>query len=114
MKKLVCVAVAGLLLAGCGPSETKIDIPGNGKTESTVSKYTCSAGNDLTVTYLNNEPNSVAVVEMPDQPKIVMVDVMAASGAKYVGGVYEWWTKGDDGTLRNLQGDQTSECRMTK
>ncbi|WP_276522740.1 MliC family protein [Cupriavidus necator] len=25
-----------------------------------------------------------------------------ASGARYVGGRYEWWTKGEEGTLRDL------------
>ena len=33
---------------------------------------------------------------------VVMVNVVSASGAKYVSGVWEWWNKGSDGTLHNV------------
>ena len=32
----------------------------------------------------------------------VMALVLAASGAKYAAGEYEWWNKGSEGTLINL------------
>ncbi|RWA46736.1 hypothetical protein AU476_35485 [Cupriavidus sp. UYMSc13B] len=33
---------------------------------------------------------------------VLAVSTVSASGARYVGGRYEWWTKGAEGTLRDL------------
>lgn len=51
---------------------------------------------------------------MPDQQKVMLVNVIAASGAKYVGGVYEWWTKGKEGTLTNVQNQKMFQCQEVK
>ncbi|WP_018309343.1 MliC family protein [Cupriavidus sp. UYPR2.512] len=33
---------------------------------------------------------------------VLAVSTVSASGARYVGGRHEWWTKGAQGTLRDL------------
>lgn len=114
MKKLLMVLGAGLLIAGCDSADSLSSIPGNGKTQTTDTRYDCGSGGKIAVTYLNNDPNAVAIVETADKQKIMMVNVVAASGARYVGGTWEWWSKNESGTLSNLQTQNTMECRETK
>ena len=40
-----------------------------------------------------------SVIEGED---VVFVNVISASGAKYVSGEYEWWNKGADASLHNV------------
>ena len=37
-----------------------------------------------------------------DGQDVVFVNVVSASGAKYVSGVHEWWNKGADASLHNV------------
>ena len=114
MNRLLLVCAAGLLVAGCDSANTPTNIPGNGQTQTTNTNYDCGSGGKLAVTYLNNDPNAIAIVETGDNQKIMMVNVVAASGAKYVGGIWEWWTKNESGTLSNIQTQKTMECQEAK
>ncbi len=107
-KRYLGMAVAALMLVGCG---SRIALPGGGKTETTHVVYQCHDGEPLDVAYYNQQPNMLAVVKKGQQPAIVMVNVIAGSGAKYVGNAYEWWTKGDNGTFTQLMDDKTTECK---
>lgn len=62
----------------------------NGRT----SKYTCSTGRILQVTYWNAaNGQSFALVPVNGQ-QMLFVDTLSASGVKYQAGSYTWWTKG--------------------
>ncbi|MBP0631861.1 MliC family protein [Cupriavidus sp. AcVe19-1a] len=64
-------------------------------------RYQCDGDRTLTVRYFNSADNQAAVFRLDGKP-VLAVTTVSASGARYVGGRYEWWTKGDTGTLRDL------------
>ncbi|MDU2734741.1 MAG: MliC family protein [Mixta calida] len=110
-KRYFGVAIAAVMLAGCSSG---ITLPGGGKTETIHAAYQCDDGQSLDVTYYNQAPNRLAVVKKGPQPTIVMVNVIAGSGAKYVGNAYEWWTKGNSGTFTQLMGNKATECKSAR
>lgn len=76
-----------------------IDLPGNAQRD--VVTYECPGHDPLTVDYINAEPLFLAMVPIDGEPQI-FVNVIAASGARYVSGQWEWWTKGPDATLTDI------------
>lgn len=92
-----------------------LHLPGQ---EETVARetitYTCTDETRVTVEYINAGPTSLAVVMLAEET-VVAANVIAASGAKYVGGRYEWWVKGDEATFRDLMKDDAEkgpvDCR---
>jgi membrane-bound inhibitor of C-type lysozyme len=74
-----------------------------GNFERRVAEYACEGGavDPFKVTYVNAAPNFLAIVPVEGQ-NLVFVTVLAASGAKYAAGEYEWWTRGADASLSNL------------
>ncbi|WP_454736332.1 MliC family protein [Cupriavidus necator] len=64
-------------------------------------RYQCDGGKTLSVRYFNSQDNQAAVFRIGGKP-VLAVSTVSASGARYVGGRYEWWTKGEEGTLRDL------------
>lgn len=63
--------------------------------------YQCDPDLRIAVEYINVGANSLAVLRIGEQT-VIAANVIAASGAKYAGGQYEWWTKGDEATLYDL------------
>lgn len=78
---------------GCGESGPDVDFPDTGI------MYLCESGRKIHATYPSS---STAVVEYRDRT-LHMTRKKSASGARYVGGGLEWWTKGNwagyEGTL---------------
>jgi membrane-bound inhibitor of C-type lysozyme len=73
--------------------------------ERIVSVYQCSDGQALTVQYINAAPNFLAILPVNGQNQI-FATTLSGSGARYVSGPYEWWSKGDEATLRDLMQDE--------
>ena len=63
-------------------------------------RYSCADGSELTVQYINSADNALAILQLAGE-KLIFVNVVAGSGARYGNGAREWWTKGSEGTLRN-------------
>jgi membrane-bound inhibitor of C-type lysozyme len=109
----ILLALAGLSLAGAATAEVTLSIPlelgQNGSLQA--QSYTCGDDAPFTVQYVNTEANALAIVPIDGQERI-FVNVVAASGARYVSGAYVWWTKGDTARLENTL-DETSarECQ---
>ena len=81
-----------------------------GDFEKTTHQYQCEGLEPFTVEFINAEPNFLAIVPVGPR-KMVFVNVISADGAKYVAGQYEFWTRGSDATLTDLQADpQSVEC----
>lgn len=79
-----------------------------GDFQKTTHTYQCDGiETPLTVEFINADPNFLAIVPVGPR-KMVFVSVLAASGAKYVAGQYEFWTKGAEATLSDLQADPPS------
>ena len=81
-----------------------------GNFERNVVQYDCGEAGNMTADYINAAPNYLAILELGGR-KLLFVTVIAASGAKYAAGEYEWWTDGGEGTLTNLaSSDEPLTC----
>lgn len=103
MKKWI--VLGGLLLATSMASagEIVISVPDDVEVISDSILYAC--GDDsVSATYYNAGEISLVELEMEDQT-IVASNVLSGSGAKYAGGVYIWWSKGDAADLYNIMED---------
>lgn len=90
-----------------------IPVPDAAEVQSATVRYTCGTG-PLSVEYINAGPVSLAVLTV-DGEFLVMSNVLAASGARYAGGRYIWWTKGDTGDLYDLtKGDDAPPVSCTE
>ena len=78
-----------------------------GDFQRTTHQYQCEGLEPFSVEFINAEPNFLAIVPVGPR-RMVFVNVMAASGAKYVAGQFEFWTKGSEATLTDLQADPQS------
>lgn len=91
-----------LLAAGAGASAARAPgIDGVRFTDVRTVRYQCDGDKTLSVRYFNSADNQAAVFRVNGKP-VLAVTTVSASGARYVGGRHEWWTKGDTGTLRDL------------
>src|SRR5229473_236453 len=59
----------------------------------------------LTVQYMNTKNKQSFALLTVNGRKMLFVNVLAASGAKYVGDHYTWWTKGPEGSLTDNTAD---------
>jgi membrane-bound inhibitor of C-type lysozyme len=80
-----------------------IDTLGDIERKSVV--YQCDDGAALRVSYVNASPNFLAILPVEGETYI-FVTSLSASGARYVAGPYEWWSTGDEGTLRDLRAEE--------
>ncbi|GGF67561.1 hypothetical protein GCM10011402_19930 [Paracoccus acridae] len=111
--RLSCLTLAATAaLAGPGQSQTTLTLPLDGATLNDTT-YFCNSGAVVEVRYLNAGPNSLALLPIKGEQRI-FVGVIAASGARYVSGEYEWWSKGRDASLTNaLDPADTQSCVET-
>jgi membrane-bound inhibitor of C-type lysozyme len=62
--------------------------------------YDCGTAGSLKVTYVNADPNFLAIVPVPKQLQpLVFASVLSGSGTRYASGKYVWWTKGNSASL---------------
>lgn len=66
--------------------------------------YVCDGGAGFAVQYVNAEAGRFALIPI-DGTETLFVNVVSGSGARYVSGPYEWWSKGEGATLSNAMGD---------
>ncbi len=81
--------------------EVRTTLALTGPAETSVVRYDCGSASTLAVTYVNVEPNAIALIPVDDDTRL-FVTTLSASGARYVSGPFEWWSKGEEATLRNL------------
>lgn len=74
--------------------------------------YQCDNGEGFRVQYVNAAPNFLAIVPVEGETHIFATTI-SASGARYVSGPYEWWTKGDEATLRDLMAAEDAPALAT-
>jgi membrane-bound inhibitor of C-type lysozyme len=81
-----------------------------GKFERKTVTYDCGAGGRLKVTYINADPNFLAILTVKGEPQdLVFASVLSGSGVRYAAGKYIWWNKGNSGNLfDSTQGDNAS------
>lgn len=105
--------MAGAALAQDAPVTITLD--SGAKASVPTVNYSCEGSEEpLPVQYINAGPNSVAILPVEGQ-SLLFVTTISGSGARYVSGRYEWWSKGEEGTLRDLTAAENAapmaECR---
>lgn len=95
---------AACSLAAPALAETTLSIPLGPDAQVTPYRYACDGGEPFPVQYINAEPYILALLPIDGQQRI-FVNVISGSGARYVSGEYEWWSKGDEATLSNAMED---------
>lgn len=83
-----------------------IDIP-DARAETQTLSYRCD-DTAMNVTYINAGATALAVLTLEGET-IVAANVLAASGAKYAGQQYVWWTKGPHADLYDLTQGEDAE-----
>lgn len=86
-------AMAGLGLAACGKPQEQAKAPEPAATAAPaapVTVYACDDGRTVRASYPNPD---TAVVEIDGQSRTLKIAI-SASGARYTGDGYQWWTKG--------------------
>ncbi|WP_455477846.1 MliC family protein [Bartonella sp. B10] len=84
-----------------------IEVPDDSKPETQTVAYQCDTGTSkehVEVTYLN--AGSISLVDFKWKDKrIVGANVISASGAKYAGDQYIWWTSKNEAIFYDLIND---------
>ncbi len=83
----------------------EIEVPGADEVERISTVYDCGT-RKIQAEYINAGPVSLAALSINGE-FVVAANVIAASGARYAGGRYVWWTKGNTATLE----DQTDTAQ---
>lgn len=102
--RLIGVALATALIAAPAAAQNSnitIPLPGGQKVERMKVAYTCDGGLKVQAEYFNAKPVALATIAFK-KDFVVLANVLAGSGAKYAGGPYIWWTKGDNADLYDL------------
>lgn len=97
---LAIAALAAVSLAPASAGEIFIDVPEASVEAQTVS-YACGSDVRLDIRYINAGDVSLAVFLVEGRTVVASASV-AASGVRYVGDRYVWWTKGDAASLYDL------------
>lgn len=108
---VVLTFVSILLVSACDSSyqdQADVPTPGATQSESTVYNYRCDSGETIAASYPSTESATVQYNGNGYNMKITV----SGSGARYVGGELEWWTKGSgpdaEGTLFRHNADGTT------
>ncbi|EPX78257.1 MliC family protein [Litoreibacter arenae] len=112
MRHLTITTVALLVAATTAFADARLSVTLDIDEDSSLSSigYTCEGRDDITVQYVNSGVNALAMMEIDDDDRI-FVNVVSASGARYVSGEYVWWSKGDMATLENsLENGAIIQC----
>lgn len=100
--RISILAITLLATASAAAAQTTLSIPLEiGAADSVLSHtYSCGDAETFAVQYVNSGANALAIMQIDGKDRI-FVNVVSASGAKYVSGADVWWTKGDTATREN-------------
>jgi len=98
VKPLLLAAALSLAALPAGAVETSmqlvLELEGNAQRD--VITYQCEGIEDpMVVEYINAHPIFLAIVPIEGE-NLIFVNVISASGARYVSAQYEWWSRGNE------------------
>ena len=107
MKKSVaatCLAAFSMSVAtGAMAEELVIPLPNDTTVEKVETVYQCAA-DKVEAVYFNAGEISLVRLGLKDGVTVA-ANAIAGSGAKYQGGIYVWWSKGEEADLYDLMAD---------
>ncbi|CVI61708.1 MULTISPECIES: MliC family protein [Agrobacterium] len=120
MKKSVATtwlaAFSMSIATGAMAEELVIPLPNDTTVEKVETVYQCAA-DKVEAVYFNAGKISLVRLGLKDGVTVA-ANVISGSGAKYQGGIYVWWSKGEEADLYDLMADpqmkQPVHCIETK
>lgn len=104
MRRIIALTVTALAIGTpLRADDITIPMPGETKVEQVNASYQCGS-EVVSVVYMNAGSVNLARITMGNTI-IVASNVISASGAKYAGGPYVWWSKGDNADLYDVMRD---------
>ncbi|MFS8122230.1 MliC family protein [Rhizobium sp. BR 250] len=106
MKKSVAATSLAFFLSiatGALAEDLVIPLPNDTTVEKVENVYQCGADR-VEAVYFNAGDVSLVRLGLKDGVTVA-ANVISGSGAKYQGGVYVWWSKGDEADLYDLMAD---------
>ena len=107
MKKSVaatCLAAFSMSVAtGAMAEDLVIPLPNDTTVEKVETVYQCAA-DKVEAVYFNAGEISLVRLGLKDGVTVA-ANVISGSGAKYQGGIYVWWSKGEEADLYDLMAD---------
>lgn len=94
-------------------TDVTFQLPGTLTVDRQSVRYTCDGGGEVQAEYVNAGDVSFALLTIEGKV-ILTANVISGSGARYAGGVYEWWTKGEEATLTDLTAEGENKSRTCK
>lgn len=118
--KYLGFATLALAAVGCSSMENSFKKSGDTLERVTtavvgkMSSYQCSDKKTYSVRYYDSGESNLAEIRLPNGKIYTLAQVISGSGAKYVGDIYEWWSKGDTAYFTDLMADpdQSLECKI--
>lgn len=101
MRGLIGAGLGLLMTCGAAHAQLALTLPLPSDATVTAARYECDDGRDLAVRYVDAGANSLAIIPLEGE-EIVFVNVVAASGARYLSGMWEWWAKGKEASLTRV------------
>jgi membrane-bound inhibitor of C-type lysozyme len=105
-----------LAFAGSSSVQIAIPVPDADTVERRSVSYVCGESR-ISADYINAGSVALALLHIERGGTTVLANVTAGSGAKYMGGPYTLWIKGEAATLYDLRnGENTTgiECRAIR
>lgn len=105
--RLSIISAAAAFMVAAAPAmaaevaiSLSIPVTGGTSVNSSATTYDCE-GREVAVSYINAGEVALAVLDIEGRT-VIAANVIAASGARYAGGRYVWWTTGDKADLYDL------------
>ncbi|WP_116653246.1 MliC family protein [Pelagibacterium sediminicola] len=111
MKRLLAAATLGLFAFPAPAVETSMQLvlTLEGNAQRDVMVYRCEGSDEpLTVEYVNAHPIFLAIVPVEGE-RLIFVNVISGSGARYASGQYVWWTRGVEAQLYDEMASEDAE-----
>jgi membrane-bound inhibitor of C-type lysozyme len=97
MKRLLALTLA--MLGAQTVLAMPLTVPQIQTASTQTTRYDCKDGKSVSVQYTNTRNHQSFAALTVDGRKLLFVNVISGSGARYVADQYTWWTKGPQANL---------------
>lgn len=101
MKTLLLATAIGAMALSAAPAGAveagmQLVFALEGNAQRDIAVYQCDGMDEpKSVQYINAHPHFLAIVPVEGED-LIFVNVISGSGARYVSGQYEWWSRGNE------------------
>lgn len=107
---LVLVMTPVIAFAATG----QVELTTAGEFQRKVVTYNCGAEGPLQVTYVNAEPNYLAIMPVTGiSEHLVFSSILSGSGTRYAAGKWQWWSEGTSGSLHDTTLGDNAPATLT-